>query len=433
MPGLQIEYRDPAKLKPDPGNARTHPKKQIDQIVGSIRSHGFVNPILIDEEDHIIAGHGRTIAAKQMELAAVPTIRLAGLSELQKRTLRLADNRIALNAAWDLDLLKVELESIRAIDVSFDFDIVGMASGEVDTIVFSPLICDETESVPAPPATAVSRPGDIWILGDHRVGCGDARDRDFMLELCGSAPVRAAFLDVPYNVKINGNAVGRGRHREFLHASGEMTSEAFRAFLREGLGSCAAVSQDGAVHFICIDHRHIEDLAAACADVYSERLNICVWNKSNGGMGSLYRSQHEFIFVMKLGTAAHLNAVELGRHGRNRTNVWDYPSVNTFRKSRRADLDLHPTVKPTAMVADAILDVTQPDDLVLDAYLGSGSTLLACLRTGRRFRGGDIDPAYVDLAVTRFMDLTGQTAIHEATEQTFSVLRRARGIEGGDQ
>nr|WP_254305797.1 site-specific DNA-methyltransferase [Sphingopyxis sp. BSNA05] len=216
-----------------------------------------------------------------------------------------------------------------------------------------------------------------------------------------------AFLDPPYNVKINGHANAKGRHREFAMASGEMNEAEFRTFLADTLGACAKVSRGGAVHFICMDWRHMDDVTASVGDIYGDLLNICVWNKSNAGMGSLYRSKHEMVFVYRVGDEPHVNNVELGKHGRNRTNVWDYPSVNSMRGSRREDLALHPTVKPVAMVADAYCDVTRQGELVLDIFLGSGTSLIAAERVGRAFRGLDIDPAYVDLAMQRWSDLTG--------------------------
>jgi DNA methylase len=223
------------------------------------------------------------------------------------------------------------------------------------------------------------------------------------------AQVGAAFLDPPYNVPINGHANAKGRHREFAMASGEMTDDAFRAFLTETLGAAAQVSRDGAVHFVCMDWRHMDDVCAVGRGIYGDLLNLCVWNKSNAGMGSLYRSKHELVFVYKVGSAPHFNAVELGRHGRNRTNVWDYASVNSLAGSRREDLALHPTVKPTALVADALQDVTRRGERVLDVFLGSGTTLIAAERCGRRFCGIDIDPAYVDVAVDRWVAMTGGT------------------------
>jgi DNA modification methylase len=241
--------------------------------------------------------------------------------------------------------------------------------------------------------------------------------------------VSAAFLDPPYNDRINGFAVGRRRHAEFAMASGEMTPEQYRNFLRQTLGPCAEVSKPGSVHFVCIDHRHIEDLIAACEGIYHERLTICVWNKSNGGMGSLYRSKHEFVLVMKVGDAPHTNNVELGRHGRNKTNVWDYAGVNAIGGTRRDDLELHPTTKPVQLVADALCDVTNRNATVLDAFAGSGTTLIACERTGRRFVGLDLDPRYVDTAIERWEALTGRKALHEASGGAFSEIRRDR-LEG---
>ena len=265
-------------------------------------------------------------------------------------------------------------------------------------------------SIPALATTAINQVGDIWILGDHRVGCGDSRDLAFLQSVVGDgSQADAAFLDPPYNVKIQGHANVTSRHREFAMASGEMTQAGFRGFLTETLGACAAVSRDGAVHYVCMDWRHMGDVEAVGGEIYGDLLNLCIWNKSNAGMGSLYRSKHELVFVYRVGTAQHLNTVELGKHGRNRTNVWDYASVNTFGGSRWQDLALHPTVKPVAMVADAFQDVTRRGDLVLDAFLGSGASLIAAERTGRRFRGLDIDPLYVDLAVERWRLMTGGT------------------------
>jgi len=340
-------------------------------------------------------------------LVEVPVIILSGLSETQKRTLRIADNKIALNAGWDLEILQLELGELASIDVDIDLTLSGFSTGEIDVILTSAVDPDD-EVIPPVPATPRTKPGDIWILGEHRVGCGDGRDAEFLRRVIGhEARVDAAFLDPPYNVPISGHAVAAGSHREFAMASGEMSEAEFRSFLADTLGAAAGVSRDGAVHFVCMDWRHMDDVSAVGRTVYGERLNLCVWNKSNAGMGSLYRSKHELVFVYRVGTAPHLNTVELGKHGRNRTNVWDYASVNSLRGSRREDLALHPTVKPTGLVADAIQDVTRRGDLVLDLFLGSGTTLMAAERTGRRFRGLDIDPAYVDVAIERWSGRTG--------------------------
>ena len=404
---LAVTYRAVGDLIPDPRNARTHPKRQIDQLKASIEAFGFTNPILADPEGHIIAGHGRLQAARAMGFTEVPTIILSGLSEVQKRALRIADNKIALNASWDLEILQLELGELASLDVDIDLTVTGFSTGEIDVILTSAGDPDD-EVIPPVPTTPRTKPGDIWILGDHRVGCGDGRDAGFVQRVIGhGARVDAAFLDPPYNVRIGGHAVSAGRHREFAMGSGEMSEAEFRSFLADTLGAAARVSRDGAVHFVCMDWRHMDSVSAVGRTVYGECLNLCVWNKSNAGMGSLYRSKHELVFVYRVGTAPHLNMVELGKHGRNRTNVWDYASVNSLRGSRREDLSLHPTVKPTGLIADAIQDVTRRGDLVLDLFLGSGTTLMAADRTGRRFRGLDIDPAYVDVAIERWSARTG--------------------------
>jgi DNA modification methylase len=410
---LAVIYRPAAALKPDPRNARTHPKRQIEQLVRSIKEFGFTNPILIDDAGTLIAGHGRLRAAKEIGLAEVPTITLEGLSNAQKKALRLADNKIALNAGWDLEILKLELDEIGTLDVDFDLAFTGFSSGEVDVVLKAANDPDD-EVIPAVPPDPRTKVNDIWILGEHRLGCGDGRDIGFLRRLVGGgASIDTAFLDPPYNVKINGHANAAGRHREFAMASGEMSTAEFQTFLSETLGAAAKVSRDGAVHFVCMDWRHMGDLSEVSADIYGGLLNLCIWNKSNAGMGSLYRSKHELVFVYRVGSAAHFNAVELGKHGRNRTNVWDYASVNSMAGSRREDLALHPTVKPVALVADAIKDVTRRGALVFDMFSGSGTTLIAAERTGRRFRGCDIDPAYVDVALERWSQLTGGTPVLE--------------------
>jgi hypothetical protein len=424
---LTITYRDPATVKPDPGNARTHSKKQFGQIAASMGEVDFVNPILADEDGVIIAGHGRLLAAKSLGMAKIPVIEIAGLSDAQKRALRLADNKIALNAGWDTDLLRVELESLANMKVSFDLGLTGFSTGEIDVVLSDKPSGDpDDEIVPMVPARPVTRSGDIWVLRDHRVMCGDCRERPTIDKLMNGAKADVAFLDVPYNIVIDGNAVGKGRHKNFAVASGEMSPSQFVAFLTQTLGICTSVSRAGAVHFVCMDHRHVGELTAAGESVYGARLNICVWVKSNAGMGSLYRSQHELVFVFRVGDEQHFNAVELGRHGRNRTNVWEYASVNSLKGSRRQDLHLHPTVKPVGLVSDAIMDVTRRGDLVLDAFLGSGTSLIAAERTGRRFRGLELEPGYVDVAIERWSNMTGVEPIHLATGKTFSKLRKTR-------
>lgn len=431
MSHLAILYQRPSALKPCPNNPRTHSKNQLKQVADSIKAFGFANPILVDEDNVVIAGHGRLLAAKELALQDVPTIVLAGLREAQKCALRIADNKIALNAGWDVELLEVELNTILTLEPEFTLEAIGFSTGELDTLLSPDEVEAEEETIPAVLTKAVSRPGDIWVLGPHRVGCGDSRNPDFLRTLVGPEAIDAAFLDPPYNVKIDGHVGGKGkvRHREFAMASGEMSEDEFVRYLKETLGACVGVSRPGAVHFVCMDHHHIDELTAAGRAVYGARLNVCVWRKSNAGMGSLYRSQHELVFVYRVGDTPHFNAVQLGKHGRNRTNVWRYDSVNTFRGSRRHDLALHPTVKPTKLVSDAIMDVTRRGERVLDAFLGSGTTLVACERTGRHCRGAEIDPTYTDVALQRWSALTGVDPVLEATGDSWPQVRRARESE----
>ncbi|MGX1690931.1 site-specific DNA-methyltransferase [Brevundimonas naejangsanensis] len=416
---LEIVYRPLKDLKHDPATPRTHPPKQVEQLARNIRAFGFVNPILVDEARLIIAGHGRALAAKKGGLEAVPTITLSGLSEAQKKALRIADNRIAQKSGWDADLLREMIVDIQSAEIEIDLELTGFTVGEIDVMLEHKPLADNDDAPPTPSSEPPrAKLGDIWVLGDHRIGCGDCRDPGFLGRVVGEgAKIDAAFLDPPYNVAIQGHANVRSKHREFAMASGEMSNTEFEDFLKQTLGACASVSRDGAVHFVCMDWRHARHLQHAGDQVYGDLLNLCIWNKSNAGMGSLYRSKHELVFVYRVGEAQHFNAVELGKHGRNRTNVWDYASVNSGG-SRAAELDWHPTVKPVAMVSDAIKDVTKRGQLVLDAFLGSGTTLIAAERAGRRCRGVEIDPIYIDTIIQRWEAMTGLTATLEDTLET---------------
>jgi DNA modification methylase len=425
-----IEYLPLGSIKPDPKNPRTHSKKQVQQIADSIGSSGYFNPILIEEDDVIICGHGRYRAAKLQGRETVPVIRLSGLTSAAKRVLRIADNKIAMNAGWDIDLLRVELDEIQA--EGLNLELTGFAMGEIDTML-TPAADPDDEIIPAVPEQPVTRPGDIWICGPHRIGSGDLLDGCSLAALMADERADAIVSDPPYNVEINGFANAKGRHREFQMASGEMSPEEFLEFIRKFIRVFIAYSRDGAVHLVFMDWRHIAELISIGRALYGAFLNLCVWNKSNAGMGSLYRSKHELIAVFRAGDTPHFNAVELGRHGRNRTNVFDYASVNSFVGSRRDDLALHPTVKPTALVADAIQDVTRRGEIVLDPFLGSGTLLIACELTGRRARGLEIEPSYVDVALGRWIAMTGQQPVLEATGETFVKRQRALADASGEE
>jgi DNA modification methylase len=424
-----------SRLVPYRGNARTHSRKQIRQIADSIRRFGFVNPILIDDVGRIIAGHGRVQAATLLGIAAVPALRVAHLSEAEKKAYVLADNRLAEKAGWDREILAIELQGL--IDLDFDVEITGFTTADIDLVLDAaaeaqggpPAPEDEVPEAPSA-AAAVSRPGDLWALGGHRLLCGNALDAAAYQTLMGGELAEMIFTDPPYNVPIDGHVCGHGRirHREFAMACGEMSEADFTAFLRMVFQQLTAVSQDGAIHFICMDWRHLAEMLAAGRAVYSELKNLVVWNKTNAGMGSFYRSKHELIFAWKAGTGPHVNTFELGQHGRYRTNVWDYAGVNTMRSGRLDELAMHPTVKPVAMVADAIKDCSHRKGVILDPFLGSGSTLVAAERTGRRARGIELDPAYVDVAVRRWQTYTGKFATLVATAQTFDEVAEQRAL-----
>ena len=427
----KVELRRIADLRPDPRNARKHDPKQVARIAESIRRFSFNNPILVDGTGTVIAGHGRLAAAKQLGLAAVPTLCLDHLSEAERRAYRIADNRLAELSSWDKGLLAIEFGELQGLD--FEMELTGFDLGEIDLILDAADGPAPEDPVP-PPASgpSVSRPGDLWILGEHRLFCGSALEGASYERLMAGERAAMAFTDPPYNVPISGHVsgLGRNKHREFAAASGEMSEEAFTAFLRSAFGLMAENAADGAIHFVCMDWRHMGEVMAAAKGIYSELKNLCVWNKDNGGMGSLYRSKHELVFVYKSGSAPHVNNVQLGKNGRNRTNVWDFPGQNTFHAGRAADLAAHPTVKPTDLVAEAIRDVSRRGALVLDPFGGSGTTILAAEKTGRQARLIECEPAYVDVAVRRWEKLTGDKAALEGTGRTFAEMTAERREEG---
>lgn len=432
----EIERRPIADLKPYKGNPRTHSKRQIRQLAESLQRFGWTNPVLIDDVGGIVAGHGRVEAAKLLGLEAVPTIRLGAMSEAEKRAYILADNRLAELAGWDAELLAIELQFLLDADIDFEVEITGFDAADIDRILGGAGAATEPEAVPEPDPEApiVSRPGDLWEIGRHRLLCGDARERASYERLLAGEMAQMVFTDPPYNVPIHGHVSGLGatRHRSFAMASGEMRPAEFTGFLRTVFRQFVAVSRDGAIYYVCMDWRHLREMLDASEGVYTELKNLCVWAKTNAGMGSFYRSQHELVFVFTAGRGAHINNFGLGEKGRHRTNVWTYAGVNTFREGRQADLAAHPTVKPAAMIADAILDCSKHGGVILDAFAGSGATLIAAERTCRRGRAIEIDPAYVDLCVRRLEAETGRRArLADGTQFNDVARTRLGGEEAG--
>ena len=397
MQNLNIIYQNPAVLRPHQGNARTHSKEQLQKLEHSVSTFGFNNPVLIDGDNKIIAGHGRIEAAKRLGLTAVPTIRIDHLTRAQIKAYAIADNQLALLAGWDEELLKIEVLDIVNLDPTLDLTVTGFETAELDRIMLLDGNEDEAEDNPEDlfQPDSVSRKGDLWILGPHRILCGDALQPTDYARLMAGEKALMVFTDPPYNVKVK-NIVGLGKvqHEEFAMGSGEMSFHEFITFLKTALANMARFSEDGSVHYVCMDWRHLEELYAAGREVYSKLLNLCVWSKTNGGMGSFYRSQHEHIAVFKNGDAPHINNVQLGKHGRYRTNVWEYAGQNTFHANREEELGSHPTVKPNQLVADAILDASHRNGIVLDPFGGSGTTLLAAEKTGRQARLIEYEPIH---------------------------------------
>lgn len=411
---LKIQWKSIKDLKPYANNPRQHSEKQIRQIADSIETFGFNNPILLDGDNGVIAGHGRLEAAKLIGFEFVPTIYLAHMNEVQKRAYIIADNKLADNASWDQQLLKIEFDYLTQIDPDFDLSLTGFEIPEIDYFL---QIGNENESEETlnidKPLIPVTQEGNIWTLGKHKIFCGDSRSQDSYKKLLGDNKADLVFTDPPYNVPVDGHVCGNGsiKHREFAMASGEMSPDEFETFLKEIFSNLIAYSSDGSIHYICMDWRHTGEIIRA-GSLYTELKNLCVWNKTNGGMGSLYRSKHELVFVFKNGKKAHTNNIQLGKHGRNRTNVWDYAGVNNFQTNQ--GLEYHPTVKPVALIEDAILDCSHRGQIVLDVFGGSGSTLLAAENCGRIARLIEIDAAYVDVTIERWQKQTGGQAYLES-------------------
>ena len=424
---LTIENLSIDDLRRYENNPRLHPKAQIDKLVRAIKEFGFLIPILIDNQNNVLAGHARLEAAGKLSLPCVPCIRAGHLTETQKRAFIIFDNRLTEEAKWDFQLLAKEIEFLQQNGI--DLTTTGFEIPEIEMIFNSAApnpSSPATDVLPSlTPGNVTTRLGDLWILGDHRLFCGDARRRESFEILLTGETAQVAFIDPPYNVRIRGNVSGKGRaqHREFMQASGEKTSSQFTKFLEESLQLLAEYSTDSAIHFVCSDWRHLDEMLAAGRRIYYELKNLVVWNKTNAGMGSFYRSQHELIFVWKNGCGKHINNVELGRHGRNRSNVWTYAGVNAFGSDRADALAMHPTVKPVALVADAIRDCSRRGDIVLDSG-GSGTTLIACEKTGRKARLIEIDPVYCDQTVRRWQRLTNQAVGHGVTGMPFDSSKR---------
>ena len=427
---LFIKYVNSDTIREYANNTKIHNRQQVKQIKKSIETFGYINPILVDEKNEIIAGHGRLRAAIEAGMKEVPVIQIKHLTDVQKKAYRIADNKLTENGKWDIELLQVEFKEIESLAPEITLDTTGFAIEEIDKIfkVDCSEIDAKSDTVPyIPEDMLVSDVGDIWQLGQHKIICGNSLDANIYKELLADKKADLIVSDPPYNVKINGHVCGGGKikHKEFAMASGEMSSEEFTDFLNKVFVNLTMFSNDGSLHYIFMDWAHCENIINASKDIYTELKNICIWNKMVGGMGSMYRSQHEFVFLFKNGTNPHINNINLGANGRYRTNVWNYPGVSCSNEGKK-NLKMHPTVKPVSLIKDIILDASKRNDIVLDSFLGSGSTLIAAEQSGRICYGIEIDPLYIDTAIRRYIDLTGKDAIHLKSGKKYSELLKEK-------
>lgn len=409
---LKIEYLAISELKEYERNIKIHSKKQVNKLIASIKQFGMVNPILIDNNNTIIAGHGRLQALEKLGYTKIPVIRIEHLSETEIKAYRLADNKIADDAIYDQELLKIELEDIM-LDEEFVITNTGFEIAEIDSIILedyttTPKKSDKADEIETMQIPKRVKSGDIWKLGSHILLCGDATNKLHYNKLMQKDKAGLIITDPPYNVPISGH-VCKTKHDEFEMASGEMTNAEFEDFSKNFMQNLVLFSKNGSLHYIFIDWRGINTFLNSGSLFYSELKNICVWNKLIGGMGSMYRSQHEFICVFKNGGMPHINNIELCKHGRYRTNVWGYAGISATNPKSLNLLKMHPTVKPVGMLHEIILDASKSADVVLDPFGGSGSTLLACQRAKRKARIIEISPHYCDLILYRFENLFNQS------------------------
>jgi DNA modification methylase len=401
----------------------------VQEIANAIAALGFCAPVLIGRDNLVLDGAARVEAARSLGFQYVPCVRIEHLSDNEQRVLRLATNRLGETGSWSLEALKIEFEELILADAPIE--ISGFSLDEIDQIVLD----DDADGLekgplePDPSAIPIARVDDIIQLGPHRIACADATDPGVLHRLMDEEEVaRLVLTDEPYNVQIVGN-VTKGPHREFKMASGEMSEDQFLAFNEAWMEAVLPHLQDGGVLATFIDWRGYATANAAATTLGLTPLNLIVWRKTNAGMGSLYRSQHELLPLFKKGTVTHINNVQPGRRGRWRSNVWTYPGASSFGSDARRGLKDHPTVKPTALLEDALLDLTNRGDIVIDPFLGSGSTLIAADKSGRVCRSIELDPLYVDVIVRRYESSTGNPAVLVETGEPFDALSARRAAE----
>jgi DNA modification methylase len=430
-PSLRLELRAAESLRAAPRQVRRRDAKQSAKLQASVDRFGLCRPILIDAQGTIVEGHGLWEAAKARGIAEIPCIVIDHLDDAELRALRIALNRLGETGGWDPDALRLEFGELTVLGLDLLDTRFEMA--EIDGLMLldddEDLATDEAPT-PKPAVVAVSRLGDIWVLGEHRLAQGDARDAALYERLMPDGELaRVVMTDEPYNVEVRGHITGNANHREFAFASGEMTAEQFSDFNKGWMRAALGPLLDGGLLMTFIDWRSIELVLACGRELALDLVNIVAWVKTNGGQGSLWRSQHELLPVFKKGAAPHVNNVELGRHGRWRSNVWEYAGASSLGSDARDGLEVHPTVKPQLLVEDAIIDVTNRGDIVIDCFAGSGTTLVAAEATGRRCRAVEFDGPYCDVIIRRWSEMTGREAVLEATGETFAEVADRRRRE----
>jgi len=428
-PKLQIEYRPTEELRSPSVELRRYHKRHREHLLQGVRKYGILLPILIDKDVQVVDGSQVLLAAREIGLTEVPTVTLEHLSKEETRALRIALHKLEELSSWDEVVLKSELQFI----IDYDIDLVthtAFSSAEIDVVLYTPSEASEADpddELPEPNRQAVSRLGDIWdFAGGHRLACKNALEAASYEALLGSERAGLIISDPPYNVKIRGNVTGRRDAQEFAMASGEMSRSEFQEFLRTAFDLSARYATDGSLSYQFIDWRHLTEMLAAGEAVFSELLNVAIWSKTNGGQGSFYRSAHELCFIWKVGEGPHVNNIELGRNGRNRTNVWSYPGTNVPKSKRQREDENHVTPKNVSMIQDAILDASRRGEIVLDPFAGSGTALVAAHRAKRRGFGLEIEPLYADLVIRRMQRVTGAPARLAACDRTFEEIAAER-------
>jgi DNA modification methylase len=426
---LAVDYRPIDTLTPYANNARKHSRVQIRKLQRSLQTYGWTTPLLIDDAGNLVCGHGRLEAAKLNGETVVPVISLGQMSEADRRAYIIADNRLAEEASWSKELLRSELSGL--IELGYEVEMTGFDTFEIDGIINFDEVdeqsAEDNVDLPAKAAAPVSREGDLWTIGDHRLIVGDARDPAVIARLLSGEQARMVITDPPYGCRIANNVSGNGRvrHKDFLMGAGELPLPQFaQTLLRPAFQAMAAHCAPGAIAFVFIDWRAAPHMLDAAKGVFHEVKNMIVWVK-NPGLGAFFRSAHELCYAFKVSDGKHVSNIALGQ--RNRSNVWRYPSANVFRAGRMQDLADHPTVKNRFMIRDAILDVSRRGDIVLDSFAGSGTTGVACQMAGRRARLVELDPVYGDVILRRLAEATGSEPLLDGATPHSEVSAARKG------